>query len=108
MLTIHPGIESTKGTFAEYFVLPMCIGLLTVGAAPMYTSERFKKWHATGAILAALFSQLVVFSHGMILYSLVIIATCYIIQVLTTKKDTVLWLEIGCFISYFISTHANL
>ncbi len=78
-------------------ILPMCLGLISVGASPAYLTERFNIYHMAGAIIAAISAAGYLFFNGFVWESIPIIGAYIITQFITKAKDFILFAELGIF-----------
>ncbi len=103
LFTLPPSLHFSSGWLESILSVVMCIGLISVGASPAFNNKTYRPYHLVGAVLSA--GSAIVLSlmwgYWYIVAGLAVIST--IAQFCTTKRDVVLWLEIGCFIAYFLA-----
>ncbi len=103
LFVLPPSLHVSVVWWQSLLAITMCIGLNSVGAAPAFYTKTYRPYHLVGAVLSAgsALALSIVWGYWYIVVAMAVISV--IVQFCTTKRDIVLWLEIGCFLAYFLA-----
>ncbi len=102
LFTLSPSLHVSGVLWQSILAILMCVGLLFVGASPAFRNKEHRPYHVVGAVVAALCSLALVAALGYWVMAVGVVLLCVVVQFLTDVKDVTLWIEVGCFMAYFV------
>ncbi len=102
-ITLPPSMAVCEAWWQSILAIVMCLGLLFVGASPAFHKENHNVYHLTGALLSAgcAITLSILWGYWYIMALSAILSL--VVQLCTPKKDITLWLEVACFLAYYIA-----